>query len=343
MCAGRPFFMRIGVSHASAAPASISAASTVGHTRGSRSSTLASRTHHRPRGRPAPLLSGRVPSTTRTTLGRSGRVARPGSDPGPDDVQRRAAGPEPSRAWSRALPRSGSPARRRRRPAPATRRPAPSTAGTGTGSSPWAVRTVPDPSAMRVASDLLDVEQVEGGARPDDVGDRVPRPDLVELDLARPAPRAPTPRPRPAAGTPPTHVPRPARAARRPRCGRGSPATAVRVVLDDRADLDLDGAQTRPVDVRRLEPHRPREHEVDQPLHLAELGAGVHQRAEEHVPGDPGRDVEPRHHTRSRHAAHASAPGPAPDPPSLSQTSAYRPVVAGNQPSGAVSGPETPR
>lgn len=40
--AGRPFFIRIGVSHASEAPASSSAAITAGHTRGSRSSMFVS-------------------------------------------------------------------------------------------------------------------------------------------------------------------------------------------------------------------------------------------------------------------------------------------------------------
>ena len=42
--AGRPFFIRIGVSQASRAPASSRAVSTAGHTRGSRSSTLVSST-----------------------------------------------------------------------------------------------------------------------------------------------------------------------------------------------------------------------------------------------------------------------------------------------------------
>ena len=44
VCAGRPFFIRIGVSQASEAPAANSASRTPGHSRGSRSSTLASST-----------------------------------------------------------------------------------------------------------------------------------------------------------------------------------------------------------------------------------------------------------------------------------------------------------
>ena len=73
------------------------------------------------------------------------------------------------------------------------------------------------------------------------------------------------------------------------------------MVLDHGPHLDLHRAQTGAQNGRRLEPHRFREHEVDHPLHLGEVGAGIDQRAEEHVAGDPGRDVEPRHHTRSRH------------------------------------------
>jgi hypothetical protein len=65
VCAGRPFVMTIGTSHASAAPASRSAASTVGHTGGSRSSTFVSRTHMLSVVGPSAMG---MPRATRTTL-----------------------------------------------------------------------------------------------------------------------------------------------------------------------------------------------------------------------------------------------------------------------------------
>ena len=84
VCAGRPFFIRIGVSHASLAPASSSVASTLGQTRGSRSSTLASRTTAATATRLDPRCgvgsSAACPRTTRTTLGRSCGVAGSGAD-----------------------------------------------------------------------------------------------------------------------------------------------------------------------------------------------------------------------------------------------------------------------
>ena len=63
--AGRPFFMRIGVSHASAAPASRRAASTTARTRGSRSSTLASMTTIRRASSGAAPVDGRRPRARR--------------------------------------------------------------------------------------------------------------------------------------------------------------------------------------------------------------------------------------------------------------------------------------
>ena len=79
VCAGRPFFIRIGVSQASEAPAAKSASRTPGHSRGSRSSMLASSTTG-----PALLPSAGSPSTRRTTFGSS-----PGSRP-PAPVPTRA-------------------------------------------------------------------------------------------------------------------------------------------------------------------------------------------------------------------------------------------------------------
>ena len=65
VCAGRPFFIRIGVSHASRAPAARTAVMTSGQTRGSRSSTLVSRTS-RSSG-PSAAAAG-LPTSRRSTL-----------------------------------------------------------------------------------------------------------------------------------------------------------------------------------------------------------------------------------------------------------------------------------
>ena len=63
--AGRPFFIRIGVSQASLAPASSSAAITCGQTRGSRSSTLRLQQQRR---RPGRCSAGSSPTQSRSTL-----------------------------------------------------------------------------------------------------------------------------------------------------------------------------------------------------------------------------------------------------------------------------------
>ena len=47
---------------------------------------------------------------------------------------------------------------------------------------PWAHFTVPLPVGTGRAGEPLDAEQVEPDGRPDDVGDAVERPDLVEVD-----------------------------------------------------------------------------------------------------------------------------------------------------------------
>ena len=70
MCAGRPFFIRIGVSQASLAPASSSAASTPGHSRGSRSSTLRLQQQRRP-----------SPRWSRSRRCRSSHVEHPDQQP----------------------------------------------------------------------------------------------------------------------------------------------------------------------------------------------------------------------------------------------------------------------
>ena len=73
VCAGRPFFIRIGVSQASEAPAASSAAITPGHSRGSRSSTLVSSSSGRRRSSSVPGgRAGRRPAAAARSRGPSG-------------------------------------------------------------------------------------------------------------------------------------------------------------------------------------------------------------------------------------------------------------------------------
>ncbi len=148
-CAGRPFFMAIGASQASCAPAPRSAVRTPGHNRGSRSSTFASSTT------PVWPLPGtgtpvRSPTRTRVRFGRPAVSRVPAPLP---EVSRVRAG-RSSQAWASVVTRAmpvgvvSSPG-----PSPRTRQPRDSstTAGPGTAMRPWAIRTVPEPRATSPA------------------------------------------------------------------------------------------------------------------------------------------------------------------------------------------------
>ena len=102
VCAGRPFFMRIGVSHASAAPAASSGVSTRGQRRGSRSSTFVSSTTAARR--PARRGSSAWPTTSRRTPGAPGTSRLPALKP---------RCPPTSTAWGRTRPRAWSAGPRR--------------------------------------------------------------------------------------------------------------------------------------------------------------------------------------------------------------------------------------
>lgn len=150
VCAGRPFFIRIGVSQASAAPPANSAVSVGGHNRGSRSSTLVSITViSSGRGSSAGLSSG-LPITRRQTFARSGGSALPAPTPIAVTV---IAGTGPNArpsATATATPVGVACSRAPWPPAAMApeSRSSSSTAGTGTGSVPWAVCAVPPPSVI---------------------------------------------------------------------------------------------------------------------------------------------------------------------------------------------------
>ncbi len=149
MCAGRPFFMRIGVSHASAAPALSSAARTSGHSRGSRSSTLVSSTQAPDSAVEEVEEEGDVaaPTSSRVTLACVAGSRPPAPTPtaltviggcGPyDDASpvRSAAPVGVQDSWLPGPARDGTP------------RSSSATAGTGTGRLPWVPWTRPEPTA----------------------------------------------------------------------------------------------------------------------------------------------------------------------------------------------------
>ena len=201
-----------------------------------------------------------------------------------------------------------------------------STAGTGTGRLPCAAWVRPDPTATGLAVTRLTPRSASAAHTPDDVRDRVPRPHLVEVDVVggdavhaalgvgepgedgegrvpdrrgqlRRLQQRPDPRPR-----------------------------AVRVTLVEALDVDLERAQACPR-------HRARPHVDlaghdggDGGPHRVEGGAGVEQRAEQHVARDPCGGVDPQlrgclgGHTRNvttrsiaaRRPGTARGPGPNP-------------------------------
>ena len=179
VCAGRPFFIRIGVSQASEAPAANSASRTPGHSRGSRSSTLASSTTG-----PAGAGVGRLAQHQADDVRQLDRVAAAGAHADALDPHRRAA--------SSTRPPARPPGPRRwgctSRPAPApatTGMPASSssTAGPGIGTTPCAPRAEPLPSATGEAVSRESPRCANPATTPDDVGQRVERAHLVEVHV----------------------------------------------------------------------------------------------------------------------------------------------------------------
>ena len=108
VCAGRPFFMTIGISHASAAPASRRRPRTPGHTRGSRSSTLASSTTVAGLRRPATGSCRRAPDDDADHVGPP-RTSRP---PAPTPASSTLIGGRSSQP-PRERPQQRHPGRRR--------------------------------------------------------------------------------------------------------------------------------------------------------------------------------------------------------------------------------------
>ena len=185
VCAGRPFFIRIGVSQASSAPAASTAVITSGHSRGSRSSTLVSRTSRS--SAPWSAAAG-SPTSSRSTLAWPSGSRPPAPTPtdvvviagcGPYDVARVVSSAAPVGVQSSVAGAPSGPAY------DGTPVSSAATAGGGTGRVPCAPRTVPEPTAIGVTTTSVGARWTNAGAHPDHVGDRVERADLVEVHVER--------------------------------------------------------------------------------------------------------------------------------------------------------------
>ena len=199
VCAGRPFFIRIGVSQASDAPAPRAAprsrrARPAGRGRRRWSRAAAGGVAGAVAGRARGGLADEQPQHVRVRRRGRGRRRRRRSRStviggcGPYAVARRGEQRGPGRACT--APWRARPGRRTTgRRAAARRRPA-----AGTGSSPCAPRTVPEPTATGETTTSVEPEVHEPGADPDHVGDRVEGADLVEVHVVAGRGRAPRPR-----------------------------------------------------------------------------------------------------------------------------------------------------
>ena len=146
------------------------------------------------------------------------------------------------------------------------------------------------------AGGLLDAELPPRLAGPDHVGQGVQRPDLVEVDLVGRDPVGRALRVGEAAEDRQRQVDRAPGDLRmgarvlehRPDRGPG----AVRRVVDQHLHVDLHRALPAAVHVGAHEAHRVRDQRVEHPLDAREVRAGVDERGQQHVAGDPGGRVD---------------------------------------------------
>ena len=300
VCAGRPFFIRIGVSQASEAPAANSASRTPGHSRGSRSSTLVSRTT----GPPGARL-GRLAQHQPDDVRQLGRVAAAGAGADPLDPHRRQRRPLVHQVRRRSAAPVGRAhlGRHRRRRRPGRRRAVPARPGRGSGRRRARPRAEPLPSATGEAVSRVEAEVREPGdhARRRRPARPAPRPRGSAPRRGRSGARGP--RRRPAARTPP---------ARRPgRRGRAASASSARTSGQVRWSRGV-GACT----CTRVAPSPCRvtcsvasrigstgSAATASARHL-ERHPGVDERAEQHVAGRTRREVQPP----DRHASIIQSP-----------------------------------
>ena len=143
---------------------------------------------------------------------------------------------------------------------------------------------------------LLDAELPPRLARPDHVGQGVQRSHLVEVDLVGRDPVGRALRVGEAAEDRQRQVDRalgdvvaaPRLFEQVPDRGPG----AVRRVVDQHLHVDLHRALPAAVHVGAHEAHRVRDQRVEHPLDAREVRAGVDERGQQHVAGDPGGRVD---------------------------------------------------
>jgi len=145
----------------------------------------------------------------------------------------------------------------------------------------------------RTCGEAGDAKVMQRGADPDDISDGVPGADLVEMDLGDGDPVG--------AGLRLSQA-REHRTGSRPD-GLGElglldhrakvPPGAVREVGDHCHDVHLGGAHPGPAHACHVEAHSGGHDCVNGRLARLQPGAGVDQRGEQHVAGDPGARVDP--------------------------------------------------
>ena len=310
--AGRPFFIRIGVSQASEAPAASRAASTSGHSRGSRSSTLVSSTS-----------GASVPSGAR----------RPGAARRPAAAARWRGWPGPGRRRRRRPPRRSSPAAARTTWRCAVSRAAP----VGVHSSTSAARSGVRRDAAQQLGDRRRRHRHHAVRAADPVRSR--RPPARPPARSRPrctspaqtpttsaiASRAPTSWKCTSSGSVPCTAAsatasrsnvaqRPGRGRRRERARPSSSARTSRqvrwVVLSATSTWQPGGREAVPGTRSPASARRARARRRRPPRTAPRSGTpGVDQRAEQHVPAGPRGRVDPADHVAGPRRGVAGHPG----------------------------------
>lgn len=285
-------------SQASAAPAAIMVSNTDGHTRGSRSSTLVSSMTIRS---PVEGSSTRCPTTTRTTLARPGGSLVPAPTPcRRHPHHRRPHLPRGQRRSQGNSRRSGELTHRASEDAPTTHR----LEHCWRRNRQLAMCRVDGAGAKcdRTEGQGGDLQVVQRRAHPDDIGDGVPRPGLVERHLLdrRPMHRGLRLRqPLEHRGRVILHPVRKRRGCyRRANVGPGPMGTHI----SDRGNVNLQRPKPSTLDVPGVHLDAGH-HRGDRGANAFQVGARVKQRAKKHVARHPGADVHPSMpwHRRVRH------------------------------------------
>lgn len=151
----------------------------------------------------------------------------------------------------------------------------------------------PAAESDRPAAEPCEPEVIDSGAHPDDVGDGVPRPDLVEVHLLRvDAVRAALRGRERAEHRQRRRAHRLGQVGAREHRADGRPVAVV-LVLDEHDHVQLRRAQAGAADLAELQPDRVGQHRLDGGDHRLQARAGVQQGGEQHVAGQAVAGVDP--------------------------------------------------